>query len=79
MALNQWSVNFSSCILLGDFDTLGRFSAIYYKGDNFRGFLFAFSAHQALSEKRVYTKKKEFASLGSKFFPFIVDPFSEGR
>ena len=28
--------------------------------------------------KRVFSKKKEFASLGSKFFPFRADPFSEG-
>ena len=29
------------------------------------------------SEERFYSKKKEFAPLGSKFFPFSVDPFSE--
>ena len=28
--------------------------------------------------KGVYSKRKEFAPLGSKFFPFWVDPFSEG-
>ena len=28
--------------------------------------------------KRVYYKREEFAPLGSKFFPFRVDPFSEG-
>ena len=26
--------------------------------------------------KSVYTKRKEFAPFGSKFFPFRVDPFS---
>ena len=31
-----------------------------------------------LSEKRVYSKRKEFAPLGSKFFPFREGPFSEG-
>ena len=29
------------------------------------------------SENGVYSKRKEFAPLGSKFFHFIVDPFSE--
>ena len=28
--------------------------------------------------KWVHFKRKEFAPIGSKFFPFIVDPFSEG-
>ena len=28
--------------------------------------------------KEVYPKRKEFAPPGSKFFPFRVDPFSEG-
>ena len=28
--------------------------------------------------KEVYFKRKEFAPYGSKFFPFSVDPFSEG-
>ena len=27
--------------------------------------------------KLVYCKRKEFASYGSNFFPFIVDPFQE--
>ena len=34
--------------------------------------------HQS-SLKAVYSKRKEFASLESKFFPFGVDLFSEGR
>ena len=34
------------------------------------------SAGQGL--KGVYSKRKEFPPLGSKFFPFRVDPFSEG-
>ena len=28
--------------------------------------------------KMVYSKRKEFAPIGSKFFPFIVDPFHKG-
>ena len=27
--------------------------------------------------KKIYSKRKEFASPGSKFFPLSVDPFSE--
>ena len=30
------------------------------------------------SEKGVCSKRKEFAPMGSKFFPFRVDAFSEG-
>ena len=30
------------------------------------------------SEKGDYTKRTEFAPFRSKFFPFRVDPFSEG-
>ena len=30
------------------------------------------------SEKGVYFKRKEFSPRGRKFFPFIVDTFSEG-
>ena len=29
-------------------------------------------------EKGVHPKRKEFAPLGNKFFPFRADPFSEG-
>ena len=28
--------------------------------------------------KRIYPKRKEFATVGSKFFHFRVDPFQEG-
>ena len=35
-------------------------------------------SHFASLLKGVYSKRKEFAPLGSKFFPFRVDPFSEG-
>ena len=30
------------------------------------------------SQKEVYSKRKEFAPRGSKFFPFRVDPFEDG-
>ena len=32
----------------------------------------------AFHPNRGYTKRKEFAPIGSKFFPFRVDPFLEG-
>ena len=41
-------------------------------------FLLAF-LHTYPFWKGVYSKRKEFAPHGSKFFPFRVDPFSEGR
>ena len=43
-----------------------------FKGDN-SGNLF-----YPPSEKGVYSERKEFAPKRSKFFPFRVDPFSEG-
>ena len=42
-----------------------------YKGGTFQNFL-------ALLSKGVYSKRKEFAPIGSKFSPFRLDPFSEG-
>ena len=30
------------------------------------------------SRKGVYSKRKEFAPIGSNFFPFKVDPFQKG-
>ena len=67
-------------------------STVFCKGDNFWDFLFGYSAHQSPSEKEstlreknlptfkgVYSKRKEFAPNGSKFFPFGGDPFSEAR
>ena len=57
----------------------GRFSAILYKRVNFYD-LFCSPTHQAHSERGFTdTKRKEFAPIGSKFFPFRVDPVSEGR
>ena len=65
--------------------TLGRFSATFNKGDNFCDFLFCFPATKSLPTG-VYSKREEFAPEGretcskeSKYFPFKVDPFSEGR
>ena len=55
---------------------LGVFSAIFYKGDNFHGFLFAFLHTTSLLLKKGLHLKERI----SKFFPFRVDPpFSEGR
>ena len=69
-------------------DRFVRFSAILYKGDYFCDFLFAFLCNNPVYsemeeldtffEKEVYPEREEFA-LGSKFFPFSVDPFSEDR
>ena len=57
-------------------DTRSRFSP-FYKGDKLRNFMFAFLLIKTLL-KGVHSKRKEFAPRGSKFFPFRVDPFSEG-
>ena len=47
-------------------------------GCNFYDFLLALLYTKHLL-KRVFSKRKEFAPRGSKFFPFRVDPFSEGK
>ena len=57
--------------------TLGRFSAIIYKGHNFCDFLFPF-LHIKLLLKGVYSERKAFAPKGSKCFPFRIDPFQNG-
>ena len=31
-----------------------------------------------LPSEMIYFKRKEFAHPGSKFFPFSIDPFTEG-
>ena len=49
-----------------------------YLGDNLCDFVFSF-LHMKPLLKRVYSKRKEFAPKGSKFFPFRVDLFSEWR
>ena len=46
-----------------------RFSTIFDKGDNFYDLLFAF-LHTNPLWKRVFSKREEFAPIGSKFFPF---------
>ena len=47
---------------------------MYFKGKITLYKLFCFP-----SEKWFTLKSKEFAPIGSKFFPFRVDPFSEGE
>ena len=66
-------------------DTLERFCQHLQRGTtfdskegNFCDLLFAFQYIQSFW-KDVYSKRKEFAPNGSKFFPFRVGPFSEGR
>ena len=54
------------------------FAAIFHKGDNFWYFVFGFPAYEATSEKMFALKVKEITPKRSKFFPFKVDPFSEG-
>ena len=57
---------------------LGEFPPFYfYKGGYFDS-VFT-SPHNNPFIKGVYSKRKEFAPRGSKFFPFRVDPFLEGR
>ena len=43
-----------------------------YKGDRYCDFLFAFQHTKPLLTKGVYSKRKEFAPLWNKFFPFRV-------
>ena len=52
------------------------FFANFYKGDKFCDCLFGFRHSKSLPD-RVYSKRKEFAPHGSKFFPFKVDPFQK--
>ena len=52
---------------------------MFYKGDNFCDFLFAFLQSKSLLKKSLLYKRKEFAPRGSKFLPFRVDAFSEGN
>ena len=49
------------------------FYAILLKGDNF----FCFPAQQAPLKRRLH-KRKEFAPMGSKFFPLKVGPLQKG-
>ena len=61
-------------LYLSRLETLGRISAILNKGDNFYFFCTTIPFW-----KGIYSKSKEFAPIGSKFFPFRKDPFSKGR
>ena len=54
------------------------FSVVFNERDSFVTFCL-FPENQVPFEKMVYSKWKEFAPTGSKFFPFKVDPFSEGN
>ena len=67
---NDWTT-----VWLG-LDTSGRVVAISAKGDIFWDFLSALLYAYSLL-RRVYSVRKEFAPLGSKFFPYRADPFSE--
>ena len=64
-------------MILGGPDTLDRFSDVF-KRVTTCGFQFVF-LHTNPFWKRVYSKRKEFAPQGSKFFPFRVDAISEER
>ena len=68
--------NVSKSTQLMGFDTTSRFSAFYTR-ENFCDFLFAFTYTNPLL-KRGLLIRKEFAPSGSKFFPYGVDPFSDG-
>ena len=37
------------------------------------------SAHKVPEKKKVYSKRKDFAPMGSTFLPLRVNPFSDGR
>ena len=75
--------------LRGQDDTHDRYSAIFYKGDNFCVFLYAL-LHPKPFWKGSTVKGKNLLPMGansflleythwSKFFPFTVDPFLKGR
>ena len=59
--------------LISGLDTLGRFSFMFFKGDNFCDFLFAF-LHSVPSEKGSTPRKNEFATNGRKFCSFNSSP-----
>ena len=50
---------------------------MFHKGDNICDFLFAF-LHTIPFWKWIYSNRKAFAPMGSKCFPFRVDPFQKG-
>ena len=51
--------------------------SIFYKGSTFETSCLA-SLHIEPLLKRCFDKRKDFANKGNHFFPFKVDPFSEG-
>ena len=58
-------------------DSHCSFSTRFYEGDNFCDFWI--TAYQISLKKKVYSKTKEFALIGSKLFPVREDSLSEGR
>ena len=52
--------------------------AMLYKGDNFCDLLFFISCSSNPFLKGPTLKGNNLLPLGSKFFPFIIDPLSEG-
>ena len=67
---NQSKVCYRDLIRLVDFHRFSPWRQILWLS-------FCFSAHRRLW-KRVYSKRKEFAPTGSKFFSFRIDPFIQG-
>ena len=60
-------------------DTLGRFSAFLAR-ETILLSVVLFPVYLYIPFwKEVFSKKKEFAPRGNKFFLFRVDPFSEGK
>ena len=71
-------MRFLSNSILWRLDTLGIFSAIFTRETTFvTSCLLSYAPNSFW--KGIYSKRKEFASTGSKFFPFRVDPFSGRR
>ena len=63
-------------IALRGLETLGRLSAILTRTRKTTFVISCFlSCTPSLFRQSVYSKRKEFAPKGSKFFPFRVDPF----
>ena len=61
------ALDFLSWSVLSGYDTHGRFSAIFYKEDNYCDFLFAF-LHTKSVLKRVFSKKERMWPQGKQFF-----------
>ena len=71
-------LNFVYLFTLNGHYTLDWFSSICTKGTKFMTFCLL-SCTPSPFWKGDYSKRKEFAPRRSKFFPFRIDPFSEGR